>query len=249
MIREALQYLTGLALESQKPVEVPTGDPAERIYLFGKEVVKVALPEPFRKHTAGQVDSLIEVAARFQEDAPVVWVSEDSVVVVLDDEGHRAHLTTLPLVKSDLFDRLFKLADEPEWLDQKAFIRLLRVDLAGTLPPGVLLDKVRKLSFENSSVVSGSVARDRESMGRSLTSQVKADSELPETVTIVAPVFQLDAPYPIVCAVDVDAARGLLQLLPLPDEIERAKRSAINGLIDRLQKSLAETTHVYHGKP
>lgn len=254
MIADALKYLTELANAAVKPFPVETNDPAHKTYLVGDREVNVETGKPKRAHKVASIASMVDLANRFTEqdvaktDSPVLWVNDESITLVIDDDEHRANVVTMDLPKSAVFAKLEDL-DSSDWIDQKSFVRMLRIDLAGTLPPGVLLDRVRKLRFENSVAVSGTVARDRESMGRQIASKVEADGELPETVTLVTLVHEIGAPVEIACAVDVDAARGLLQLLPLPGEIERAKRRATWALIADLREGINESVPIYHGAP
>lgn len=249
MIREALQYVSELVTKGLKPEPVPTGDPAKLTYLVGGEVVEVPKAEPPRQHEATNLETLAAMTERFLEHGPSLWVDEASVVLLIDDVGRRASRVTMPVEVSEVFARLVALAREKEWLDQKAFVRLLRIDLAGTLPPGVLLDRVRKLRFESGQVTTSEAQRNRESMGRTITASVSAEGELPDAVTLEVRPFKGHGEFALTCSVDVDAARGLLQLAPLPDEIDRVKHLALRQIAEALGATVDGTVPVYLGKP
>lgn len=264
MLKELLDGLVGLARDgaAPKPLDVP--DARTRFYLSGAGAVSsIKLEPPPRKHQVGTLADVIALANRFREDetaggdaipGPVVWYGPDKAVLVIDDNGHRIEQATLTLEDSQVFRTVEALAEQKPWLEQKAFIRLLRIDLAGSLPPVELLDRVRKVTFDNGQSVLGEVRRDRESLGRQITSKVAAENgaEIPEEVTLVVPVYSTPGErdrYPVRCAVEVDAMRGAFQLVPMPDEVERARNLAVESIAERLSGDLDSGIPFYHGKP
>ena len=249
MIEQALKYVSDLAARSVKPEPVATDDPEKLTYLVGGQIVEVARPEPPREHEAADLPTLAALADRFAACAPSLWVSDEAAVLVIDDAGHRAATVTLPIEPSDVFARLESLAKSKEWMEQKAFVRLLRIDLAGTMPPGVLLDRVRKLRFESGQVTTSEAQKNRESLGRTITAAVSAEGELPDCVTLEVRPFKGHEKFALTCSVDVDAARGLLQLAPLPDEIDRVKHLAVKQIADALDDAIDSDVPVYVGKP
>lgn len=248
MIAEALQYISSQANEAKAAVKVHDSA-ARAIYLRGDEIVNVDKPYPSRKHTVDSLASLVELANRFAGDLPSIWVDSKAAVLVVNDEEHRDDTVEGKFAFADVFEVIQGLAKNKPWLEQKPFIRMLRIELAGTLPPGILLDRVRKLRFEQGAVVNSEVGRNRESMGRDIIAKIDASADLPDTVTLEAPVFKLGPRYAIECAVDTDPARGLLQLIPLPDEIERVVDRAVADVIDGIRESLEDGVRLYHGAP
>lgn len=258
MIDAALKYIADLATKAASPQKVESGNPRAITYAVNGDLCRLdLLPSP-RKHTVGQITDLIELANRFgsMEDPtprPVVWYDESAVVLVIDDDGHRLETVTFPLVTSDVFDRLRAIARGKEKFEQKAFVRLLRIDLAGTLDPVMLLEKVRRVKFENGVQTVGSVAKQRESFGRSITSEVSTDGgDLPDEVTLSVPVYktmgQREA-YPLRCSVEVDPGEGTFRLLPLPDELERVGHVAVSSIARDLSEGLDSSVPAYYGKP
>ena len=250
MILDALKYLTELGSKTAAPIQIQTGDPASLTYLVGGSLVSVPIPAPSRAHVVGDVGTLIGLANRWASNGPAVWIDECNAYLVIDDAGgHRANTATMALKKTDVFKRLEGLAASPAWLDQKAFLRLLRVDLAETLPPGILLDRVRKLRFESGQVTTQEAARNRESMGRQITAAASGDGEIPEQVALELSVFGGTPELTVTCAVDIDPGRGLLQLMPLPDELERVTEMALNGLQQFIAGAVDDGVKVYRGRP
>jgi hypothetical protein len=270
MLREAIAAIREMADQSATPREVDLRDPRRKSFVVGDQTRDFDLPEPPRAHSLGRLDDLIDLANRFAgksgDDAEagpvelgdgmsatvVVWYDADRVVAVLDDAGHRVEHATLALHPSDLFARVVALRKSPGWLDQKDFVRLLRIDLAGTLDPVHLLNVVRRVRFEAGQVTSGEVKRDKESLGREITSRVSAEGEIPEEVTLDLPVYSTPGVawrYGLRCSVEVDPTRGTFRLIPLPDEIERVQQLAVERIGATLDDELGDGTPSYYGRP
>lgn len=253
MLADALKYLASQAATAVAPQRVETDDPWSVTYAVNGDLKKIETATRPRGHKPGDLDALVALANHFAEDpenAPVVWFDEEAVVVVVNDHD-RVERATLTLETSDVFARLESLAASKAKFDQKQFVRLLRIELAGTLDPVVLLNPVRKVKFTNESSVSGEVRKGKESMGRDITSRVEADGEPPEEVTLSAPVYKTPGErdrYPVRCSVEVDPADGTFRLLPFPDELERVKAMAVASVAERLASELKGVPS-YHGKP
>jgi hypothetical protein len=253
MLTEALQYLEKLVRAAVEPREI-FSSPHLKVFFVGDKGIDVAIPVPSRNHRVRSLDGLIALANRFLEEtcAPVVWYSEDFVQLVIDDSGHRASIVQFNLEYSDAFRTVLGLRCPQQWYDQKSFIRLLRVSLAGTLDAVHLLDIVRRLRFENGTVTSGTVTRQQESLGREITAKVSVEKEIPDFVTLDIPVYKvtgLTERLPLRCHVEVDPARGAFQLIPFPDEIERVQQMAIVGIAETLGRGLDEGIPAYYGSP
>jgi hypothetical protein len=257
MIAEAIQSISALTSRAAEPKRLPIDDPRHVDFVVNGEVKSFDVPASPRDHELGQLADLVALANRFAEDGegpPSVWYSEDAVVLVIDDAGHRVERARLPLVVSDVFARLVALRRSPReaWMEQKPFVRLLRVELAGTLDPVELLNAVRSLKFSSTAEARGEVRRAQESMGREINSRVDAAAEIPEEVRLLAPVYKTageDERFPVRCTVEVEPAEGRLQLLPLPDEVERVRQAAVRSIGERLAAALDAKVPAYYGKP
>jgi hypothetical protein len=262
MLAEGFKFLTDLARRSSEPQLLPSDPWTERRLIDGQVQAFAHQPEP-RDHEPGCLDDLIRLAVRFEGAvgsstegeslSPVVWYDRGAVVVVLDDAGDRLEAATLTLEHSDVFQLLCRLRASPReaWLEQKPFVRLLRVELAGTLDPFMLLDPVRTMRWESTATTSGTVGRQQESLGREIASKVRTEQDLPEDVVLQVPVFKTPgetARWPMRCSVDADPALCKIQLLPLPDEVERVIDLALMSIRDRLVQGLGEIP-CYRGKP
>lgn len=257
MIAEALKFLTDLSTRATAPVKLEIPDPRTAYYAFNGEGIEIPIPDPPREHAPRQLEDIIRLAERFADEgdhSPAVWYDEGEVWLVIDDQAHRCETASLTLIESDVFKTVRSLAGgtKAPSFDHKSFVRLLRIDLAGALPPAALLDVVRRVKFDNGTVATSQVVRSRESIGREITSTVSAESEIPDTVTLSVPVYKTRGEtdcYPLRCTVEVDPMEGRFRLIPFPDEIERVQGLAVASIADRLAVGLPASVPAYYGTP
>lgn len=250
MFAEALEFLADKAVLAREPKKLTTGDHADQ-YLIDGVVKEVAKEAPARKHHVESVADVIALATRFADATPVAWFDFNRVALVIDDADHRVDMATLDLKPSETFTLLCKLRSSPTWFDQEGFIRLLRVDLAGSMPSESLLNVVRYLKFENGVIAKSDVRHGKRSYDSAVVSKVESDVEIPEEVGVNVRIWTNqgeDERLVIRCAVDIRPKEGKLQLIPLPDEIERVKNLAIVGLAGRLRDGLGDVPS-YFGRP
>jgi hypothetical protein len=252
MIEEAIKALIDVGLRTAEPDLISVGDSRRLAYVVNGEVETYEREPAPRDHKAGTLADLIKLADRFNDDAdrPVVWYGKSEVVLVIDDSGHRLEKATLTLAPSAVFARVKALAAKPERFEHKPFLRLLRVDLAGTIAPAELYDRVKRVTFENGLTVRADVSRNKsESMGRDITSKVSGEGDVPEEVVLMLPVYSTPGErerYALRCAVEVDPAEGSFRLTPMPDEIERVEALAVASIGQRLAVLVCPT---YFGQP
>lgn len=258
MIKEVVEHLLGVGAKTAAPVTLHETATDKTIFVGG-EITELSKGIDPRRH---QVDSLRELMSfvddfigRHDDPSVVVWYDADQIVVVLDDDGHRVDRLCLALDPSDSWVVISNLFKSRPSFDLKGFVRLLRIDLAACLDPAVLLNRVRKVRFENGQTVSADLQRNRESMGREITAAVSADSELPEEVVLtvnplkpgIMPAAR-DTPYGIRCAVEIDPSMGTFKLTPLPDEVERVSVLVLADIEAELEAGLPGVRR-YRGRP
>jgi hypothetical protein len=250
MIKESLEYFATLVAATTEPKLLP-GTPRKIRRLVQGQVMEWDVPVEARDHYPATLDEVIALAVRFAADKPVVWYDHEQVVLVIDDGGHRIETATLNLEISDIFTIVRMLRKEKPWFDQPDFVRLLKVDLVGTLDPAVLLNRVRKLVVGQKTTTE--VGRRGESFGHEINALAGKDTDPPDEVDLVLPVFKTpgeQAPAYVACTVDVEVARPKpFRLLPKPDEVERVLQAAVGSIGERLGKGLPEGVTWYHGRP
>lgn len=265
MFQEALKWLEVQVQAASNPKPIPVPDPRSVRYSANGKIEMIELPLPPRKHEVGTLDEIIALAARFAADGasdtdgdiptPVAWYDAEKVVLVLDDGGFRLDTATLTLVESDVFEQVRRLAEKPQWMSQKDFIRLLRVELAGTLNPELLLNIVRKCKFEQGATTDGHVQHAKESIGRAIRAEVATSGgQIPEGVFLQVPVYSTPGEtdrYPLGCAVEVEPEQisAPFRLVPLPDEIEHVSTAAVVSIGKRLKAGLPKGVGCYFGSP
>jgi hypothetical protein len=250
LIKESLEYLVSLARDATAS-EVLPGTPRTLRRLVHGEVMEWDVPVEPRDHYPATLDEIVALAVRFAAQKPVVWYDHEQVVLVIDDGGHRIETATLNLEVSDTFAVVRMLRKEKPWYDQPDFVRLLKVDLVGTLDPAVLLNRVRKLVVGQKTTTE--VNRRGESFGHEINALAGKDTDPPDEVDLVLPVFKTpgeQAPAYVACTVDVEVARPKpFRLLPKPDEVERVLQAAVGSIGERLAKGLPEGVAAYWGRP
>lgn len=254
MIEEALTYLTDMVRDATKPFPIEPDDPRKHRYSIGGDLVTVDVPIPARDHDPDSLADLVQLANRFAKKGQVaVWYDHDEVILVIDDDGHRIETSTLSLVYTEVWKRLVDLARSKPWFEQKPFVRLLNIDLHGTMDPVTLLNKVRKIKFDNGVIVKGEVSRQKESLTRDIRAEATSDgAELPEFVILDVPMlsnYGEDLRLSVKCAVEVEPSAGALRLMPVPDEVRRVQNQVIRDLGERLSAGLDEGISFYVGKP
>jgi len=251
MISEALQFLIGQGLKAADPKPVYESTALKRVVIDGKLVdVPKALPD--RKHDVEALDEIVALAKRFagaENSSPVVWYSSSGVQLVIHDDEYRADTATVEFSETAVWETVRQL-EKKAWLDQAAFVRLLRIDLASALDSAVLLDRVKRLKWQAGSTTDRVVGFGKESLGRDIKAEVNAESEIPEFVDLAVRVHSNpgeDERWVIHCAVEINAPEAKLRLVPLPDEIARVSNLVVASIAERLRAGLPESVPCYHG--
>lgn len=249
MIKEAMEAFAELVRQANAPMDLPSTRRKVRRFV-SDDILEWDVETPPREHRPATLDEVIALAVRFADARPVVWYDHEQVVLVIDDAGHRIETATLELEVSDTFAVVRMLRRDKPWYDQPDFVRLLRVDLAGTLDPNVLLNRVRKLVIGQKTT--SEIQRRGESMGHEINALAGKDSDPPDEVDLVLPVFKTpgeQTPAYVACTVDVEVARPKpFRLVPKPDEVERVLQVAVASIGERLGKGLPEGVAWYHGR-
>ena len=237
MLAEFIKSIVGLADQAKRPTVFRAEAEPAHVYLLlgpdGSVDYRHAEAAP-RNHIAADLETVARWALRSVKDGEgvSVWYDRTGVTALLDD-GTRRDKVTLPLQLSPQILTLQELEKSSARLKQKEFIKLLRVPLAGTLTrhPN-LLKSVRSVEFRQAVNGNSDLQQGKSSIGRAIMSQLTGTENIPEEVTLSVPVFLsvVVNPFPIVCALDVDAACETFQLIPLPGEIEASIRSAESKL-------------------
>lgn len=242
MLTEAISKIEQMTAEAHRFVKLQDL-PRETLYDNGSgEVVRIAKhPDP-RKHRVLSLDSLVAATHRFSAENPddvSVWVDNNKILVLLDDQGFRHDQITMGILCHSAFLTLSTC----DWMDQRKFVDLLRHSLADCMiDPDNTLDVVRMLKFATNTEATGEFDATTAKMGKSVHAQVTGKSALPETVTVSFDPYpgleDLNCTVSIVCTLFVRPDEGTLKLEPQPGQIELAQRVALEAVATLVESNL-----------
>lgn len=182
---------------------------------------------------------------------PAVYYTNTGAIAVLEESTIRPSRNgraSVKLSESKQLKTLRKFSENRDgaWIPHKAFVLLLRIDFEDCISPEQLDYLVRalgSLEFTDGSRTSSTVARNRESLGREVLSEVKTlnDLDIPEQVVLQVRLFTdpaLQSRRQIVCKLETDPVKGQLALLPLANELENAMDKEMSDLGDMLRSSI-----------
>lgn len=250
MQKDALELISRLACTAAeaKLVSVP-GDGRTAYVAQNGTLTTFHVAPPPRQHHVNSVDDLISAAKRWNV-SPVVWISDEQIVLVPDDSDRRDRIT-LKLVKSRAHDLLWHLLENPK-LSQVDLIRLLRVHFVGAVKPAGLLAAVRQIRFRQTSSGDSSIQHGNESLGRAIEIQVSGAGDIPERVEVELALFanpgEREKLVRVACDLEIVTAEQAFRLQPLPDELERVSAEAMADLHDTITTELADVP-VFFGSP
>lgn len=223
------------------------------------ELKEIAVTPPVRNHRVASLEDLILLAAEAADGKldgltaakPVVWHDAGAVRLTLDDADRRDGVT-FKLTRSAEFQRLQAIDECPEPMDQRQFVRNLRIMLG---QPELMAIPFRKLDWKTGMQASGEVLRGRESLGKQVEAQVQGVQDLPEELTIQIPIYREEGerrPYDCRCAVDIDVSMQRLTLIPFPNQIEDMIDRHQADIRSRLEGALRDKdpkVPIYYGTP
>lgn len=181
------------------------------------------------------------------------WRLRAHRLALVGQSRRRTDRIELPLAFTPAFEWFFRKA-AGEWLQQKLFIRKLRVELADCLTDSsaALLAAARILSFSESQSGYGKVQLGQESLGRDIQEQVQLDQgPVPEQVTFNVRVFTdacLTRRVQLSCAVDINAGEHTFNLAPRPEQLQQLLDNEVAFVGTKLEDGLGEIP-VFGGTP
>lgn len=219
------------------------GEPAGHYYLMkpdGSATLTLAKPAWHNEKLATPADlrEFIKEQANL-EGAPLanhLLYYDDQRIIFVYEQDDRRDRATCDLRKSPQFAWLEGASKNPATLDQKSFIKTLRVLFRGCLGDSNLLALVRQLKFSNAAEGAGNIQHGRESIGRSISAAITGEAALPEDVYMQVPVFE-NHPFRarVACALEVMPQDQTFQLIPYPLEVQQAMDAALADVVNTLK--------------
>lgn len=189
------------------------------------KIEKRDVPPKPRNHRLNHLEEIGRFVTEKGGPSTVVWYDRSAVLIVVDDATRRdtAVLELKPTPQTLLLQRLEK--DRPGF-DQRAFRRLLRIDLADCQRDARLFNWVSDLKFANMSGAVGQFSAARESLGTDIEAQaVSGAGECPEELVLDVRIFDdpsLIERHPIRCAFEFTPQEREFRLIPFPTAIHDA---------------------------
>jgi hypothetical protein len=237
LIREALQYLGDLRAAALEPIKLLDRADKKCFLMRDGTAVEVEIPPMPRAHRVNTIGDFAVAVQRWRKERSVVFHNEDGAVFLVDDAS-RLDTVLLPLPITEVWQQILEL--DKQTYDQRSFLRLLRHDLAGVIPP-TLVSAIQKIEVVTSGNQRSEIQPGRERGTREFAADLAASGSIPEQVTCEVPVYRLpglDYPVPIRFSLEYTLPPGPVTFLfrPLPDEAERC----LLGLQSELHRMLVE---------
>lgn len=254
--KEALELAINTAQAAAGPTKL-CDDPSKQAvhYLVGDKQITVPLGPAPRDHRVYSLDDLIAFVRDHSGSDWITstWHSRIGVVAVLDDDQRRDYCT-LPLTCSVPFEQLRWLDEDVRWLDQRAFVRLLHFALG---IDRTFVAPFRRLDWSQQTTGVGEVVHGRDRLGSEISAAVTGAAELPEDLMVRVPVYRESGETDcsiVRCAIMTDPSRRLLNLRPLPGEVDAAIDQHQQSIHERLLAGFTNEeseicTLVYYGRP
>ncbi len=279
----ALRFTAAQASEGVQSRFIPhqftiDGIKKQRFYTLGGVLQEKTIDLPLRKHLAFDLDSFVALVKRFEAADPTIWHGENSVQAVLNDEW-RDEYVSYALPPTAARSTIFTLAQKT-W-EQAELISLIKSKLAGSGVDDALLLQLRSVNFVKFEQAVGEVTPRSHSFGNSAERKlVDVRDDFPDVVLarfawwnigaqVLSPAAPraladggpepnsaaLDTRVAVRIAIEIDFAKKGFRLLPLEDDLERARQHAQRMLHEWLVAELEDadagrqSIPVYHGQP
>lgn len=255
MIADAIKTIQDLARRAgTTEIVCPEAEP-EHVYGVrlpdGTIEWRAAQPKG-RRYSLSSVAAVVDATRHFtrrlaiqETDPAVVFVGPRAITVVLDEATTRREHLVMPLTTTHEFATLSACEKSRAYRDQKAFVSMLRIDLAGSVPPAAVA-AFRDLRFRHTAEGVMKLDPGKESLGRSVNREVLlAGNPVPEDVEVSVDVYRElvndDIPNEanIECAVETDVEKASFMLSPKSGELEVAQRNVGDQIRRRLAEMLA----------
>ena len=248
MLKEFVEAISCLAVQATEPRILR--DPADprKAYLVHNGQVQETTVEPRLLFAPVETfESLFDAIKTFGGEEASVWHDRNNVTAILNN-ADRLEGSRLALRKSDQYQAISSL---PKAFDQRSLVLFFKRNLAGAVD-NTLISIFRKLDFAKREEATGNIKHGDESLGRGVHAAVTGAAEIPEFVNATITVYsnpEIRFPVTVRLSVDIDVQRCVIELTPLPDELERAVL-ATQEYIDTALRDLApDNVAIFNGTP
>jgi hypothetical protein len=217
-------------------------------------------PAPPRQHAVARLSDLVTACETYAplgapKEAMSFWITDGSILLLLDDGDYRENTVTLPLVRSEEMAALVELGgvpgqSGPVLVSQTKLVELLRFVwkdkwMCGCNLPAALA----RVEWGTAMRATGEASRGKESLGRSIEAELANTDKLPDVVELRIPLYSTDglrAPQSILCSLEPVPAQESFLFRPFPLQV----RTATEALFDSVRSVLDDTlAQVFFGTP
>lgn len=257
MIKEAMEWLSDLSNRAQKDRVIrPEAEPDHIYYLRhsdGSLERRDAELLP-RRHELYTLEDLVDAIKRYRGGGTTVFAGNGRITALLadDDDARGRGRVGMELVFSHQFTKLRELDQRRGMISQKAFIDLLRIDLAGCVSVDTI-DLFKSLKHTTSGETESSVSASAQQVSKKVLLECRSGGkDIPEQIFVNVSVYDnVPAVEQVVvqCVVSSDLANMQFALIPMAGEVSRGLRITDAAIVSELQRLLGEDAAVLAGKP
>lgn len=248
MLKEFVEAISGLAVRATEPrILRDAADPRKAYVVANGQLQETTVQPPLLASPVETFESLFDAIKMFGGEQASVWHDRHCVVAMLDN-ADRLEEVRLALRVSEQFKALASL---PKAFDQRALILFLKRNLAGAVDD-TLISIFRKLDFQKREEGGATIKHGDESLGRGIHAAVTGSAEIPEFLTATIVVYsnpEIRFSVTVRLSVDIDVQRCVIELTPLPDEIERAILATQEYINSTLLDLAPQHVAIFNGTP
>ena len=165
----------------------------------------------------------------------VIYVGPDAVQYVYDSHDRRDRATCVLELSEP-----WKLLSKPiPPLEQKAIIRLLRINFNGCLHNGsTLIETMREIKFDAQGSIESKVNHGNASLGKKLSAAITGVNSIPDEFPMVVQVFK-NFPFKvqILCALEIHTEVAKFEIVPYPNQLEDALAQTLEQIRLRFEST------------
>lgn len=186
-------------------------------------------PRSYVLHTLEDfAGTLKEMITRSAAPSPIVFCGRGNVTAILDEVGARREVLRVSLPYTEEFKTLKHLNEKRTPMDHRAFINLLRINLANCILPEVL-SIFRSLKISTNTDGESKISVGSEAVGKRVQMELLSNGkaipeELVANVQVYRDIADKEAKKFVGCAVDTNMEDGKFTLIPVGADIETVER-------------------------
>jgi hypothetical protein len=265
----ALKLMLDTAVKAATAVKLSVRDAENDYFVINGKIEQQGKDTPLQARKFANLDDLLHYGIGLNKGNPgsvMVWVDVDAARIIVENkiDLYRGEASYVALTATSKFKIVAALAQQRTYQDPKDLAGLIRLDLHEAFKNELeLLAAIRVLDFTQTKTTAVNLTRNKESVDRSMVAEmVQKAGEVPEQVELFLPVWEPVYPgmateFLVKCLILIDHHNARLALLPIPGQVEQAKRLAYAELVKEMRRVLNDAVvdmeetgtaiPIYHG--